>query len=442
MLQTLVNRRGARGRRTVIVSAVAALALATTSLAGEPRRPASADSSTLEFAMVNPFTGNDGVFGQSLAAGCIPAVKLINAAGGVLGHQLRCITVDTKGDPADAVPAVTQVLATHGSNLVGVLGPSGDEATATVPLLTRAKLPMFAATGQALYDHNTNPYFWRITPADDAGGVALAVWAVHQHYRRGAAFFGNDVGAQASVPALLKAYAHLGGKMVSNVSVALNATSYGTEIERLITAKPKPQVIFTEASPQTSATAFRNLVQLNGMMPIFGTNATATPDWLKAVSNAIGVANMTKYYVGVEPYAPTGGSAWKAYDQALLSSGKDVPDPKQWADQEYSMWPYDAATIMALAMLKAHSANPATYNGAIRSITAGSPGAVVVHTFAQGKSALAAGKSIRFVGATGLIAFDRWQNSQGAFEAVRYLSNGSLKYIATISAAQLSKAHG
>lgn len=428
------------------------LALATTALlaaactsgggggAGGPAASAGGTSGgTLQIAMVNPFTGNDAGFGQSEIAGCVPAVKLVNAAGGVLGHNLSCLTVDTKGDPTDAVPAVTQMIATQ-SNVVGILGPSGDEATATVPLLTRAKLVMFAATGQVAYDHNTDPYFWRITPADDAGGTALAVWAYKQGYRRGAAFFGNDVSAQASVPALVQAFTHLGGRIVINQSLALNQTEYGTEVAKLLAAHP--QVIFTEASPQTDATALRNLRQLNGLLPILGTNATAVPGWLKAVSSAIGSADMQRYYTVVEPYAPASGPAWAAYDAALMSSASQVPNPSQWANQEYSEWPYDAVNIMALAMLEANSTKPSVYNNYIERVVQGVPGAKVVYTYQQGKAALAAGQKIKYVGASGDISFDAWHNSTGEFEAQKWLPNGNLPVIGIITAADLAQAAG
>ena len=43
--------------------------------------------------------------------------------------------------------AVDKMLATT-SGLVGVLGPSSDEASAVVPILNSASIPMFPVTGQ------------------------------------------------------------------------------------------------------------------------------------------------------------------------------------------------------------------------------------------------------------------------------------------------------
>src|SRR5215472_859438 len=121
----------------------------------------------LTFAVFNPFSGPDASFGPEQLAGCIPAAAAITAAGGILGHKtVSCKTADSRGDPADAVPAAEQLISTTNS-LVGVLGPSSDEASATVPLFNRAHIPMFADTGQAVFNQSSFTYFYRVTPPDD-----------------------------------------------------------------------------------------------------------------------------------------------------------------------------------------------------------------------------------------------------------------------------------
>src|SRR5215467_3939871 len=96
----------------------------------------------LTFAVFNPFSGADASFGPEEIAGCIPAAAAIVKAGGILHHAtVTCLASDSRGDPADAIPAAEKLIATT-SGLVGIIGPSSDEASATVPLFNRAKLPM------------------------------------------------------------------------------------------------------------------------------------------------------------------------------------------------------------------------------------------------------------------------------------------------------------
>ena len=179
---------------TALAAALALLSVAACSSSGgsSSQGGGSSPASTLAVGEFNPFTGPDAAFGPEMVAGCIPAIRLINAGGGVLGHQMRCVQEDTRGDPADAVPAAQKMMATE-TSLVGVLGPSSDEALATAPLLSTGHVPMFGDTGQAAFDHTTDAYFYRITPADDVKGYAMALWAHKAGYTRGAAVFGNEI---------------------------------------------------------------------------------------------------------------------------------------------------------------------------------------------------------------------------------------------------------
>jgi branched-chain amino acid transport system substrate-binding protein len=391
-------------------------------------------SGPLVVGAFNPFSGPDASFGLEMMAGGIPAVNAINAAGGVLGHKMTCKEFDTRGDPADAVPAVNKMMATT-TNLVGVLGPSSDEALATAPLLNQGKIPMFVDTGQAAFDHSPYRYFWRINPADDVKGYALALWAHRLGYSRAAALFGNDVGSQSDVPTLLRAFSKLGGTMVSNQKISLDQSSYRTEIENMLANHP--QVIFTEIDPQTAATFLTELRQLHGLIPVIGTETTLQGPWLKAVSAAIGSQAMARYFTGMQPFAPTSGPAWATFNQALLASASQVKDPAQWSSDPYCMTYYDGVNAMALAMLTSKSTDPKVFNANIMKVTAAGLGKTVVYSFAEGKQAIAAGKQIQYVGAGGTIAFDKWHNSAGAFEAAHYVS-GKVQVIGSVSAAQIT----
>jgi hypothetical protein len=203
----------------------------------------------------------------------------------------------------------------------------------------------------------------------------------------------------------------------------------------------KPQVIFTEADPQTDSTFLSEVKQLHGMLPVIGTETTVQAPWLKAVGGAIGTSDLAKYFTGLQPLAPSTGPAWSVFNSALLASGSSVPKPSQWSSDPYSMTYYDAVNLMALGMLSAKSTKTTDYVPQIVKLTQALPGAVTVTSFAAGKNALAAGKQIRYVGAGGPIAFDQWHNSSGAYEAA-VVSGGQTKIVGVVSAAQIAKLKG
>ena len=421
--------------RIAVKAVGAALALVTLGACASSGSGGASGSSTLVVGEFNPFSGPDASFGLEMAGGCLPAVRLINSGGGVLGHQMSCVQEDTRGDPADAVPAAQKMMATE-TSLVGVLGPSSDEALATAPLLNQGHVPMFVDTGQAAFDHTSDAYFWRVTPADDVKGYALALWAHKAGYTRAAAVFGNDAGAQSDVPTLVRAFTRLGGSVVYNKPFALGQSSYRTEIENVLATHP--QVIFTEVDPQTGATFLSELQQLHGLVPVIGTEVTLQGPWLKAVSGAIGASAMAKYFEGMQPYAPPSGAAWQAYNRTLLASAGQVPKPSQWSSDPYSMTYYDGVNVMALAMVAAKSTSPKVFNAFNMKVTEPGSGKTVVTTFAAGKAALQAGKQIQYMGAGGPIVFNHWHNSTGAFEAAKYVK-GNPVLVGSVSAAQIAE---
>jgi ABC-type branched-subunit amino acid transport system substrate-binding protein len=429
----MTSRRSRRTRARAVVAAAAVLAVSTTA-ACSSAQPGAAKNSTLTVVAFNPFTGPDASFGPEMWAGCQAAATAINAAGGVLTDKVACTSVDTRGDPADAVTGGAKVLATT-SNLFGVLGPSSDEADAAAPLINAAKVPMFADTGEASFDHNKLPYFWRIVPADDERGYAMALYAKQKGYLRAAAVFGNDIGSQIGVPTLLKGYSELGGQMVLNQKITLGQSSYQPEVEQLIAAKP--QVIFTETSPQANATYLAELQQLGHLIPVIGTDVTIQPSWFTAMAGAIGKPTLSKYFVAESPYAPASGAGWQVFNKDLLASAS-VPKPAQWSTDSYTMGYYDSVIVMALAATMAKTTSPAVWNASIPAVTTASPGAVVVHSFAAGVAALHAGKKIDYVGAAGIIDFNQWHNSSGGFEIAAYQANGDLSLVSSITAAELA----
>jgi ABC-type branched-subunit amino acid transport system substrate-binding protein len=428
--------------RWFAVATAAALLLAVSPVAGASSGNRGPSGSPLVFAEFNPFSGPDAAFGPEMVVACDAAVLLINENGGILGHKATCKGFDTHGDPADAVPAAEQMIATT-SGLEGVIGPSSDEALATEPILNRADLPMFADTGQAAFDKSKDAYFWRVSPADDVKGYAMAIWAHKKGYTKAAVVFGNDVGSQSNVPTLVHAFELQGGKIVSNLRIALDANSYRTEIEQMLAAHP--QVIFTEEDPATAATFLSELAELNHnkLLPVIGSEVTLEAPWIQAVSRAVGSKLLKQYLVGVQPYAPPSGPAYKVFDNALFATKATSRANLQTYDTDpYAMGYYDSVNIMALAIIKAHSTSRSTYNKFITDVSNPGPGKTVVDSFEAGVKALAEGKSIQYLGASGEIDFNRYHNSTGAFEVAAYVNPGAINIAGVVSAGDIAKLSG
>src|ERR1700730_16485764 len=133
-----------RPRLLNTLAAATAVMVTITACGGAAGSASSSSGVTLNIGVIYPFSGDNVHQGVQALAGCLSAIAPINAAGGVLGARLACDHFDTKGDVPDAVNAASQMMGSP--NLVMVIG-AGDEAVATVPIVTAQRVTNFATIG-------------------------------------------------------------------------------------------------------------------------------------------------------------------------------------------------------------------------------------------------------------------------------------------------------
>lgn len=427
---------GRRGRGLSVAASVVAGALALSACgSGGPSKaassqgaPSSGDSSggatgssgALQIASFVPFSGADASYGDLALSGCYPAAYLINQAGGVLGHQIDCTSSDTRGDPQDAVPAANALVA-HSGSLAAVFGPSSDEVLSTETIFQQAQIPSFLMSGDTQYDKNTNPYMWRLVPPDADEGFAMAAWAKSKGFTRAAAVFATGSQSQADGPAAISGFKNLGGKIVANVQLTPGQPSYSTEAQQVASANP--QVIFYDGSAPMSATFFAELKQLTNLPPTYVVETEEEPAWITAVSGAIGSKSLSAFTAFEAATPSTSTPGWQTFNQAMHNAPKNVPNISQYLQDPFTLSYYDAANLVALAMVEAHSTKPSVFNSDIMGLTQAGPGKTVVHDFATGEKALQAGQHIQYIGALGPISLDQHHNIAAAFNALTEGSN-------------------
>jgi ABC-type branched-subunit amino acid transport system substrate-binding protein len=438
------RRRAARGdgsrpRRFIKLMAVCAAASLATAACSSGSNGAASGSGTISIADVAPFTGVDAALGPIYFASCLGATHAINAAGGVLGKTVNCKSVDTRGDPADAVPAVRKMFATT-NDLGLVIGLTSDEAASVVPIINSNKMVMFGMTGQSEFDNTHFDYFYRLVAPDLAESYALVAIAQQKGYKSVALAFGNDIGSQTFVKPAISALQKAGIKVSDNETLDLSATTFRTEASKIVASHP--DAIFTEALGPAASSFLSEVKQLNGgkSIPIVGTSATIDPSWFKAVSAAIGAQDLANNFVADNTAIDTGGAAYKAFTQSMTAVKSKIGGTGNFST--YLTAPgavhlYDGINLAALAMLAAKSTSPQTYRPFVESIGNGKPGAVVVHTFAAGAKAIKAGKSVRYIGPGGPTKFDSYHDSNGLFQIDKYDASGNVSVVGHITDAQI-----
>jgi neutral amino acid transport system substrate-binding protein len=434
--------------RLAAVAALAALALvvaacssssSTTPASSGTSAPAS--GSTLTVADVAPFSGPDAALGPTYLATCYGATSAINAAGGVMGHKLACKSVDTRGDPADAVPAVNQMFAST-PNLGLVIGCTSDEAAAVAPIINAHKMAMFCMTGQSQFDAGAPlPYFFRLVPPDLEESYAMVVIAQQLGYKKIALAFGNDIGSQTFISPAVGSLKKAGMTLTTNQSLDLKATTFRTEAAAIVNSHP--DAIMTEALGAADPTLFSEIKQLNGgkMIPIIGTSAAISPAFFKSSASAVGAQPFSSNFHADNLVVESSGPAYDAFKTALLSQQGKVPGTTgnftTYLSAPGGVHLYDGINLAALAMIMSKSTSPSVYSADIVKIGNGVPGATVCYSFTACVGLLKSGKTIRYEGPGGPTSFDSHHDSTGIFQIDTYGSDGTVKTVGNITAEQL-----
>jgi len=380
-----------------------------------------ADQGPIKVGVIGPFSGFESFIGPDILKGVQVAASRINSSGGILGRHVQIVTADTAGDAVDAVPALRKLINVDQVSLI--IGPSSLEAKAALPILEASKIPDIIVGGTTQLDNLTSTYIWRSTPSDNLLGVAMAYYATHKKYTRAAVVFGSNESAQTLKAPVVNAFKRHAGKIVADINVVPDQSSYRSEIEQIYAAHP--QVVFFQVDAQTGATLFSEIKELKGLgLPFIGTDVTAAADFIKAVSPAVASRVVTSLQG-----TSTGGAATSRFVQ--LYRNMFHQDPVELAD-----YGYDGLNVLALAADAAGSTNGDAVGGKMR-VVANAPGKVVVD-YGAGYTSLKGHTKINYEGASGPMDFNAHNNVYGGFDAVSSDASGTIKVNLTITANQLA----
>lgn len=434
-----MHKRSRRIINRASLFVVMLIAAGCTSSSSTPARPTTAGTSgTVYIGLAAPFTGASAVIGSIQSAGGYPAVAEINAAGGVLGHKVGIKIVNSQGDPADALPALQQFIATTG-NILGLIGPGTNSAPTLVPVITRSKIVMFSQAGESAYNNNTNPYFWRPVPPDSANGVAMSLYAQSKGWTRAATVFGSDSGSQGDLPGVLAGAKALGINVVTSVNVPLDQPSYSSQVARVLATHP--QVIFTETDPVTAGTFFGELAQQsnNQVIHVVSTANGVTLPYVTTFAHAVGNTRFTQMFTAASNEPSSSNPAGTNFNKWLLQSGSNVPNPKQWIGNPHAQGVYSFAIIQALAAVAAGSTQGSAYYKDITAVVNPGAGKTPVYTYAQGVKLLQEHKSIQYIPPDGPLDFNSYNNA-GNGEVIQTFDPATNKFVnlETLSASKIN----
>jgi branched-chain amino acid transport system substrate-binding protein len=227
-----------RSRREILAGAAGTLGAAAFGVGC--KRQASVD---IPVGLYCSLTGAHADFGISTKNGAVLAFAEVNAAGGLLGKQLRLVDADTRGESNEATSAVTQLI--DREHVVAVLG----EIASTLSLAggrvcQRRQIPMVSPSSTNPAVTQVGDYIFRVCFIDPFQGEVMARFTKNSlHFDRVAIF--KDQASAYSVglaDAFRASFTALGGTIVNEQAYRAGETHFSAQLGSLIAQSP--QAIF------------------------------------------------------------------------------------------------------------------------------------------------------------------------------------------------------
>lgn len=225
--------------------------------------------------------------------------KHVNATGGILGHQVKYITLNNQSNAAQSELNAKKCIQTYHAQFI--IGPeSGADTESALPIAIANKTILISLSsgwqtnGYPASELNSwgFPGFYDVFAQDQIASVQNLI--VPRHYTR-VALLEDNCGSvclanQATVQALAKQY---GFQLVSTQIDQVGATDVTPQVLALLAAKP--QIILFGLVPGTdSITAIRAIRAQNPTIPISECSACELPSFITAAG---GPSVMKNIYV-------------------------------------------------------------------------------------------------------------------------------------------------
>ncbi len=223
-----------KSRGTMIVLAIMIVAaFALTSCGG-------GKATEIKIGGISPLTGEAATFGQSTKNGMELAVEEWNAAGGVLGKQVKLIVEDDKGDPAEGAAVFSKLI--EQDKVVAIVGGiTSRVALAGAPIAQAAKVPMVTPTATNEKVTQVGDYIFRSCFIDPFQGSVMAKFAVQDLgiLNAGVIFdLGNDY-SKGLAETFSASLTSLGGQVLASEGYPSGATDFKAQLTKIVQAKPE-----------------------------------------------------------------------------------------------------------------------------------------------------------------------------------------------------------
>jgi branched-chain amino acid transport system substrate-binding protein len=297
-------------------------------------------------------TGNTAHFGQDTDKAARLAADQLNAGGGVLGKKVKIVTLDTRGDGAEAANAVTRLIDVEKST--AILGEVASSLSLQGgPIAQRRKIPMVSPSSTNPKVTQIGDYVFRVCYIDPFQGKVMAIFA-RQTLKLDKVAILKDVKNDYSIglaDAFQKAFVAAGGTIAVEQSYSAGDTDFSAQVTAIKSSGA--QAIWVPGYYAEVGAIARTAARLGVKMPLLGGDGWDAPELFTIGGDALNGSYFSNHF---------------APDQATALSQKFVSDFKAKYGQEptgLGALGYDGVMVIADAIKRAGKIEPAAIRDAL-----------------------------------------------------------------------------
>jgi ABC-type branched-subunit amino acid transport system substrate-binding protein len=303
-----------------------------------------AQQAAVRIGLLAPLTGTGGPYGKEEEEAARAAVKIINEAGGVLGHPVELIVADDETQPTAGVAAARKLIDVD--KVASIAGVWSSAVALAVKPITLEKGVLLSVVGSAdeITDGDNKNLVWRFQTNGRSWGEAFSKAMTKDGVKTASILVLQTPFTQSTIGPFRKAFTDAGGQVLDEVSFNAGQPSYRVEVERIFGKKPEAVFVaaYINELSAIAKEAFRS--GYDSKIYAFGNAAGSNGQFVKNVGAEVAEG------VHHTQQVPVGKSV--AYSRYLKEIGKPEGTIMTFGAQVF-----DQIVLTALAIEKAKSAD-------------------------------------------------------------------------------------
>ncbi len=285
------------------------------------------------------------------------AVQQINRAGGIHGHPLKLVVLDSQSSVTLAVENYRQLI--QNDHPLGLLGSaSTGSAVAAIPEIERAHIPFIANASDAEVINPASQRQWIFkVPAVDTTPMQVILNYLKAHKMTRVAFVYMNASYGTGALADFKRIAPPQGfKLVASTAIDPTATSVTSQLAALKAAKPAPQAVVVWDIPPSADTIITDYRSLGLKWPIFFSDGVSSPAFVSLGKKAVNGVFVASTKLPIAAQLPNSDPQKKVLQNYVKDFNKQF-ESKAGPANMFGGFGYDDVYLYKAAIEKA-GANP------------------------------------------------------------------------------------